>query len=99
MSQLACLSLDVYCVSVKMLRDTWLFILPFTFNTVIVEELMLWGFPGGSDGKESARTMGALGLILGLGSSPGEGNGYPLQYSGLENSMDFVVHEVEKSRT
>ena len=73
MSQLACLSLDVYCVSVKMLRDTWLFILPFTFNTVIVEELMLWGFPGGSDGKESARTMGALGLILGLGSSPGEG--------------------------
>ena len=94
MSQLACLSLDVYCVSVKMLRDTWLFILPFTFNTVIVEELMLWGFPGGSDGKESAHTMGALGLILGLGSSPGEGNGYPLQYSGLENSMDCRVHGV-----
>ena len=41
----------------------------------------LSGFPGGSDGKESARNAGDLGLILGLGRSPGEGNGYPLQYS------------------
>ena len=94
MSQLACLSLDVYSVSVKMLRDTWLFILPFTFNTVTVEELMLWGFPGGSDGKESTCTTGALGLILGLGSSLGKGNDYPLQYSGLDNSMDCRVHGV-----
>ena len=43
--------------------------------------------------------MGDLGLIPGLGRSPGEGNGYPLQYSGLENSMDYTVHRVTKSRT
>ena len=42
----------------------------------------------GSDGKESACNAGDLGLIPGLGRSPEEGNGYPLQYSGLENSMD-----------
>ena len=46
------------------------------------------GFPGGSDGKESACIAGNPCLIPGLGRSPGEGNGYPLQYSGLENSMD-----------
>ena len=43
--------------------------------------------------------MGDLGLILELGRSPGEGKGYPLQYSGLENSMDCVVRGVAKSRT
>ena len=42
-------------------------------------------FPGGSDGKESACNMGDLGSIPGLGRSPGEGNGYPLQCSALEN--------------
>ena len=46
------------------------------------------GFPGGSDGKASARNAGDLGLIPGLGRSPGEGNGNPLQYSCLENSTD-----------
>ena len=45
-------------------------------------------FPGGSDGKESACNAGDMGLIPGLGKSPGEENGYPLQYSYLENSMD-----------
>ena len=45
-------------------------------------------FPGGSDGKVSACNAGDLGLILGLGRSPGEGNGKPLQYSCLENPMD-----------
>ena len=45
-------------------------------------------FPCGSAGKESACSVGDLGLIPGLGRSPGEGTGYPLQYSGLENSMD-----------
>ena len=44
------------------------------------------GFPGGSDGKESACNSGDRGSISGLGRSPREGNGYPLQYSGLENS-------------
>ena len=46
------------------------------------------GVPGGSDGKESAYNAGNLGLIPGLGRSPGEGNSSALQYSGLENSMD-----------
>ena len=59
----------------------------------------LEGFPGGSAGKESACNVGDLGLIPGLGISPGEGNSYPLQYYDLENSMDCIVHEVSKSRT
>ena len=48
------------------------------------------GFPGGSAGKESARNAGDLGLIPGLEGSPGEGKGYPLQYSSLEHSMDRI---------
>ena len=48
------------------------------------------GFPGGSDGKESACNAGDLSSIPGLGRSPGEGKGYPIQYSGLENSMDSM---------
>ena len=47
-----------------------------------------FNFPGGSNGKESACNAGDLNLIPGLGRAPGEGNGYPLQYSCLENSMD-----------
>ena len=47
------------------------------------------GFPGGPAGKESACNVGDMGTIPGLGRSPGEGNGYILQYSGLENSMDY----------
>ena len=46
------------------------------------------GFPGVSDGKESACNAGDPGLIPGLGRSPGEGNGYPIQYSCLENLID-----------
>ena len=46
----------------------------------------------GSAGKESACNVGDLGSIPGLGRSPGEGKGYPLQYSGLENSMDYYEH-------
>ena len=57
------------------------------------------GFPGGSHGKESACSVGDVGLIPGLGRSPGEGNGYLLQYSELENSMDCIVHGVTKSQT
>ena len=48
-------------------------------------------------GKESASNAGDLGSIPGLGSSPGEGNGYPLQYYGLENSTDCIVHGVAES--
>ena len=64
----------------------------------------LAGFPGGSDGKESACNAGHLGLIPELGGSPGEGNGYPLQYSGLENPLGrgawrATVRGVANSRT
>ena len=51
-------------------------------------------FPGGSVGKESACSVGDLGSISELGRSPGEGNGYPPQYSGLESSMGCIVHGV-----
>ena len=62
------------------------------------------GFSGGLDGKESACNAGDLGSIPGLGRSPGEGNGNPLQYFCLGNSMDrgawwATVHGVAKSRT
>ena len=58
-----------------------------------------FSFPGCSVGKESACNPGDLASIPGLGKLTGEGNGYPLQYSGLENSMDCIVHGVTKSRT
>ena len=62
------------------------------------------GFPGGSDGKESACNTGNLGLIPGSGRCPEEGNGNPLQYSCLENPMDrgawwATVHGIAKSWT
>ena len=53
---------------------------------------------GGSDCKESACNVGDLGSIPGLGRTSAEGNGYPLQYSGLESSMDSIVHGVSKSQ-
>ena len=53
------------------------------------------GFPGSSADEESACNVGDVGSIPDLGRSSGEGNGYPLQYSGLENSMDYtIVHGV-----
>ena len=60
-----------------------------------------WYMPAegcGSAGKESARNAGDLVSIPGLGRSPGEGRCYPLQYSGLENSTDCILHGVAKSR-
>ena len=56
-------------------------------------------FAGSPAGKESACNAGGLGLIPRLERSPGEGNGYTLQYSGLENSVDCIVHGVTKSWT
>ena len=56
-------------------------------------------FPSSSAGKESTCNKGGLGSIPGLEITPGEGKGYPLQYSGLENSVDYIVHGVAKSRT
>ena len=65
---------------------------------------LVQGFPGSSGGKEPAYNPGDQGSIPGLGRSPGEGNGYPLQYSCLENSMDrgawqATVYEAAKSQT
>ena len=57
------------------------------------------GFPCDSAGKEYARNVGDLGSIPGLGRSPGEEKGYPLQYSGLDNFMECIVHGVTKSQT
>ena len=62
------------------------------------------GFPDGSDGTESARNAGDSGSIPGAGRFPGEGNGYPLQYSCMKNSMDkevwwATVHGITKSQT
>ena len=61
-------------------------------NLLILMHLL--GFSCGSAGKESTFNAGDLGLIPGLGRSPGEGKGYPFQYSDLENSMDYTVHGV-----
>ena len=60
---------------------------------------VFFDFPCGSAGKEPTRNVGDLGSIPGLGKPPGEGKGYPLQYSGLENSMVRIVHGVAKSWT
>ena len=73
-------------------------------NTFGFWEGTIQGFPSGSVGKESASQAGDLGLIPGLGRSSGEGNGYLLQYSCLENSMDrgawqATIHGVARSRT
>ena len=59
----------------------------------------MMGFPHSSVGKESACNAGNLDLIPGLGRSHGEGKGYILQYSGLENSIDCIVLEVAKIQT
>ena len=61
--------------------------------------MYLLGFPCGLAGKESACNVGDLSLIPGLGRSPAEEKGYPLQYSGLENSLECIVHCVTKSQT
>ena len=70
----------------------------------MLRAMWVMGFPGGSDGNESACNGGDLGLIPGSGRHPGEENFYPLQYSCLENSMDggtwkATVQEVAKSWT
>ena len=67
-----------------------------TFESVLMRQM---GFLGGSAGKESTCNAGDLGSIPGLGRSPREGNSYPLQYSGLEKSMNSIVYEVAKSQT
>ena len=83
----------------------WLNLPPIILPAFITQILhQLKDFPGGSDGKASAYNVGLPDSIPGLGRSPGEGNGNPLQYSCLENPMDrgawwATVHAVTKSRT
>ena len=72
---------------------------PFTLVHIWPTVSFISGFPGGSAGKETVYNVGDLDLTPGLGRSPGEGKGYPLQYSGLENSIDCIVHGVTKSQT
>ena len=85
------------CYNVTGPADHWVKInLP---NDQLAEPALSLSFPGGSAGKVSACNAGDLGSISELGRSPGEENGYPLQYSGLENSMDCIVHWVAKSGT
>ena len=76
--------------------------MPILMETFLKPELPNFGFPAGSDGKESACNAGDPGLIPELGRSPGEGNDKPLQYSCLRNPMDrgawrATVHGVTKS--
>ena len=61
-------------------------------SKILMISILNWGFPCGLAGKESACNAGDLCLIPGLGRSPREGKGYPLWYSGLENSVDCIVH-------
>ena len=61
----------------------------YVINSDLMHERV--GFPGGSDSKESAHNAGDTGSIPGLGRSPGEGNGYPLQYTCLKNHIDRVA--------
>ena len=77
--------------------DSWVGKIPWRRDRLPIP--VFWGFPCGSAGKESACNAGDLGSIPGLGRSPGEGKGYSLQYSGLENSMDCIVCGAIKSRT
>jgi len=73
--------------------DSWVRKIP--WRRVWQPTPVLFGFSGGSAGKKFTCNAGDLGLIP--GRSPGEGKGYPLHYSGLENSMDCIVHGVAKT--
>ena len=69
------------------------------FNFMFWIFIRRFGFPCGLAGKESACSAGDLDVIPGLGTSPEEGKGTPFQSSGLENSMNCIVHRVSKSQT
>ena len=81
-------------------HNRWLWLLLLALQVILYyKNPQVVILPGGSADKESACNAGDLGLIPGLGRSPGEGNGCPLQYPGLENSMDCIVHGAAKSQT
>ena len=78
---------------------SWLVLKMYSVSDLLAFYLIILGFPDGSAGKQSACNTGDLGSIPGWGRSPGEGNGYPLQCSGLENSMICIDRGVTKSQT
>ena len=110
-TQVSCIAGRVFTIwDNKEALGTWIYIkllssaVIFTLSIVLAGTLATTFFSChlafcGSAGKESTCNVGDLGSIPGLGRSPGEGKGYPLQYSGLENSMDCTVHGVAKSQT
>ena len=97
-------SLARYSPCARTVRNDWGTNTSLTSNTIQLRldsqpSYSLNGFSCGWTGKESACSVVHLGSMPGLGRSPGEGKGYPLQYSGLENSMDWLAHGVAKSYT
>ena len=87
---------------VKIINKTWY--KQYKVRDIWTIHISILGSAGGSDSKESACTAGALGSIPGSGRSPGEENGYPLQYSCLENSTDreawhAAIHGVAKNQS
>ena len=106
-----CNALNPATLLLSSLRDTWVSLLA-KYPSAMQETLVRFhwqrdrlptpvflGFPCGSAGKESTCNARDLGLIPGLGISLREGKGYSLQYSGLENFMDYIVHGVSESQT
>ena len=77
--------------------DSWVWKIPWRRDRLPTLEFL--DFPGGSAGKESSCNVGDLGSIPGLRRPPAEGKGYPLQYYGLENSRDCIVHGITKNGT
>ena len=77
--------------------DSWVGKIPWRRDTLPTPVFL--GFSCGSVGNKSTCNAGDLGLIPGLGRAPGEGKGYLLQYSDLENFMDCIIHGVAKSQT
>ena len=92
-----CMVIELHIAYTENCQEYKLMYVYYTFIHIYISIVM--GFSCGSAGKEAACNAGDLGLIPGLGRSLGEGKSYPLQYSGLENSMDCIVHGVTKSRT
>ena len=95
LSQLSCWRIHLQCGRLHF--DSW--VRKICWRRDRLPTPVFLGLPNSSVGKEFTCTAGDLGSNLGLGRSPGEGNSYPLQYSGLENSMDYTVHAVAKSQT
>ena len=95
----ASICLDSFTFLKSLDHMTVLHLIYFRNLQTLFVSFLWWGFPDSSAGKESACNAGNLASIPGLGRSPGEGKGYPLQCSGLWNSMDCIVHGVTKSRT